>query len=233
MGWPRHYAGRVFRRWKPRLQRAFTLIELLTVVALIGILASLLLTAISSAKKKSLTAICTSNLRQVSLAVNMYVDDTSQQPGVTNLTDRNYLSSSKILLCPEDKTANWGLLLQSPPQPITATNTPPGQTFSYMMHPLSWDVSLWNRVIRGPSWAGISACQLHGLGNQLTSDANNYSGLLLRAQRDGAVVRRQEFPGTWSLDGLPNLPAGATNTPYLYPLPVYVDDPAGWLQGPP
>jgi prepilin-type N-terminal cleavage/methylation domain-containing protein len=230
--WTRHCAGRAFRRWKPQVQRAFTLIELLTVVAIVGILASLLLTALSSAKKKSRIAFCTSNLHQVSMAVNMYVDDTSEQPGVTNLMDRNYLSSSKIVLCPEDKTSNWGLLLQSPPQPITSTNTA-GQSFSYMMHPMSWDISLWKRLMHGPNSAGISACQLHGLGNQQTSDAENYSGLLLRAQRDGAVVRRQAFLGSWTLSGLPNLPPSATNNSYLYPLPVYVDNPVEWLQGPP
>jgi prepilin-type N-terminal cleavage/methylation domain-containing protein len=233
VSWLRHRAGGVFRRWKPQLQNAFTLIELLTVVALIGILASLLLTALSSARKKSRIMLCTSNLHQVSLAVNMYVDDTSEQPGVTNLIDKNYLSSPKIVLCPEDKTENWGLLLQSPPQPINTTNTPPGQTFSYMMHPLGWDISLWKRLMHGPSWAGLSACQLHGLGNQQTSDAHNYSGLLLRAQRDGAVVRRQAFPASWSLAGLPNLPIGATNQPYLYPFQVYVDNPDEWLRGPP
>jgi prepilin-type N-terminal cleavage/methylation domain-containing protein len=216
----------------PQLQRAFTLIELLTVVALIGILASLLLTAISSAKKKSRIASCTSNLHQMILAVNMYVDDTSEQPGMTNLIDGNYLPSRKVVLCPEDKTENWGSLLQVPPQPVTSTNTI-GQTFSYMAHPLSWDASLWKRLMHGPNWAGISACQLHGLGNQQTSDAKNYSGLLLRAQRDGAVVRRQAFPQSWSLAGLPNLPPGATATPFLYPFPAYVDNPAEWLQGPP
>jgi type II secretory pathway pseudopilin PulG len=202
------------------------------VVAIVAILASLLLTAISSAKKKSRIAVCTSNLHQLSLAVNMYVDDTSEQPGVTNLIDKGYLPSHKSVLCPEDKTENWGSLLQIPPQPVSSTNTV-GQTFSYMAHPLSWEVSLWNRLMHGPSSAGLSACQLHGLGNQETSDAKNYSGLLLRAQRDGAVVRRQAFPGSWSLAGLPNLPAGATNAPYLYPLPAYVDNPAEWLQGPP
>jgi prepilin-type N-terminal cleavage/methylation domain-containing protein len=230
--WTRDCANRAFRRWKQQLQRAFTLIELLTVVAIVAILASLLLTALSSAKKKSRIAICTSNLHQVSMAVTMYVDENSQQPGVTNLIDRNYLSSPKIVLCPEDKTLNWGLLLQSPPQPITSSNIV-GQSFSYLMHPLSWETSLWNRLMHGPNWAGISACQLHGLGNQETSDAENYSGLLLRAQRDGAVVRRHAFPGSWSLSGLPNLPITATNKPYLYPLPVYVDNPAEWLQGPP
>jgi len=230
--WTRNCAGRPFRRWRPQLPKAFTLIELLTVVAIVAILASLVLTALSSAKKKSRIVICTSNLHQVSMAVNMYVDDTSDQPGVTNLIDRNYLSSPKIVLCPEDKTSNWGLLLQSPPQPINSTNIV-GQTFSYMMHPLSWDISLWHRLMHGPNWAGISACQLHGLGNQQTSDAENYSGLLLRAQRDGAVVRRQAFPASWSLSGLPNLPTSATNNPYLYPLPAYVDNPAEWLRGPP
>lgn len=230
--WPRHYAGRVSRRWDSQSQRAFTLIELLTVIAILGILASLLLSALASAKKKSRIAICTSNLHQVSLAVNMYVDDTSEQPGLTNLIDRSYLSSPKIALCPEDKTGNWGALLQLPPQPVNSTNTQ-GQTFSYMSHPLSWDASLWKRTMHGPSWVGLSACQLHGLGNQQTSDAKNYSGLTLRAQRDGAVVRRQVFLANFSLAGLPNLPLGATFNPFLYPFPAYVDDPAEWLQGPP
>jgi prepilin-type N-terminal cleavage/methylation domain-containing protein len=224
--WPRHDAGRV--QWRG----AFTLIELLTVVAIVGILASLLLSALASAKKKSRIAICNSNLHQFSLAVNMYVDDTSEQPSMTNLISRSYLPSPKSVLCPEDKTENWGLLLQSPPTPVTTTNSA-GQTFSYMVHPLGWDVALWKRVMRGPSWAGLSACQLHGLGTQQTSDAKNFSGLLLRAQRDGAVVRRQAFPDSWSLAGLPNLPPDATSNPYLYPFPAYVDNPAEWLQGAP
>ena len=53
----------------------FTLIELLIVVAIIGILASLLLTALGAVRKKSQVAVCTNNLKQAGYAIAMYLDD--------------------------------------------------------------------------------------------------------------------------------------------------------------
>jgi prepilin-type N-terminal cleavage/methylation domain-containing protein len=71
-----------------RFAKAFTLIELLVVVAIIGILASLLLPALTKAKQKSKGIKCLSNIKQLTTAWIMYAGDYSDLL-VTNTADVN------------------------------------------------------------------------------------------------------------------------------------------------
>ena len=54
---------------------AFTLIELLVVISIVGLLAAMLMPALRKARESARTAKCAGNLRQLGLAMQMYLDE--------------------------------------------------------------------------------------------------------------------------------------------------------------
>lgn len=99
------------------IQPAFTLIELLVVMAIIAILASMLLPAVSRTKEAGRSTACLSNLRQIGISLQLYVQDnrnrlpsmrdkslttTNELPAPDEVLT-NYLGNHRVLRCPSDQ----------------------------------------------------------------------------------------------------------------------------------
>ena len=107
---------------------AFTLKELLVVLAVISVLAGLLLPAVSRATESGRATACLGNLRQIGLALQMYVDDhgnrlpvmrdrqfeaalealTNAAPATNALASLDqvlapYLNAPRVFKCPSDR----------------------------------------------------------------------------------------------------------------------------------
>ncbi len=89
---------------KSKQFRGFTLMELLVVMAIMALLTSLLLPALSSAKERAHETVCLSNLRNITYGMQMFFREHDEYPNgdlVTNLAP--YVSNPSCFYCPSSR----------------------------------------------------------------------------------------------------------------------------------
>ena len=104
---------------RPARRHGFTLVELLIVIGVIAVLAALMFPAFARAKEKAKRVRCLSNLKQISTALNLFVNDNDMFPwrlpvangGTQTRTKVFYtfralelqLANPAVAVCPSDK----------------------------------------------------------------------------------------------------------------------------------
>jgi prepilin-type N-terminal cleavage/methylation domain-containing protein/prepilin-type processing-associated H-X9-DG protein len=90
----------------------FTLVELLVVIAILAVLAAILFPVMSRARAKARDAVCVSNLKQLTLMMDMYLQDNDElfpwQSNTNQITDWWYqrvmpcVRNKQVFVCPAD-----------------------------------------------------------------------------------------------------------------------------------
>jgi len=87
-------------------KKAFTLIEILVTVSIIGILMAFIVPGLIKARQQAQKASCLNNLKQIMLAMNIYANDNNDEYPVEKigafkkLLTENYVDDEDVFYCP-------------------------------------------------------------------------------------------------------------------------------------
>lgn len=193
-------------------QKAFTLIEMLIVVAIVALLVALLFPVLLNARRHAQISPCISNLKQLYTALTMYRDDCGGCWPYYLAQLEPYVRSHEVYRCPLDTfggagrtetVARWGANRKFPVSYFSvlffagmATHGPLG-----VPHPDDANrVNFFRALQREDPNHGVVVCMLHGERgcdwvwrayeiSGIPSVASMFHGLTLRLRLDGSVQR--------------------------------------------
>jgi len=146
---PDRKSSRVSQRsqiWAP-FNCAFTLLELLVVLAIIGVLASLLLPAVARAKTKAHNAICVNNLRQLGIAARLYSEDNNNRMPSAEILPSDPIDPRKPLPRICDALASYvGRTANTNANPLTVFKCPADNVGLFKTEGSSYE---WNADLNG------------------------------------------------------------------------------------
>jgi prepilin-type N-terminal cleavage/methylation domain-containing protein len=139
--------GERWIRELPRLQRAFTLIELMIVIAIIAILAAILIPNFLHARAESQTSACESNEQQIATAMEEYaVDNHGAYPGGFGASG---LTTPYLSFTPTDPVDNSA---------YTITNTPGSYGAYQVSDSAKHDPTTTRALVKDGTTANCTGC---------------------------------------------------------------------------
>ena len=199
---------------RPGQIAAFTLVEILIVIAVIAILAALMFSVASQAKSKSLETVDISNMRQVYTALCLYEQDHNETNPVTLMYLKDYGGSEAIFRSPKDPIKDH-IAGGFPARLFTRDRqrSPFRISYAFLGSIESWSTTpeVW-QAARAQSTMGILACTWYGTVISTSLPHDDYlelgpliDGPILRINMDGSFYRlaKRRYPRTWgSIDDL-------------------------------
>ena len=160
----------MFASYRRRLGHGFTLVELLVVIAIIGILVALLLPAIQAARESARRAQCTSNLKNIALALHNYHDSHKELPAAAWLRPEPKGANDDILA---DNRLFWNWAIRI--LPFIEEQALAGRFTINETTPISKDTGTDNNSARGTEIPVMLCPSDAGRGNRFQGTNGNWA----------------------------------------------------------